>query len=150
LATESRERRKTMRDVKEVEILLVEDNPIDREIILGILKKNNFTGKIHVLKDGAEALDYIFSATCSLDIRENPKIILLDLKLTKVDGLEVLEKIRSDNRTANIPVVVLTSSAEESDIVKSYNLAVEGYILKPVNYETFINAIKEAAPIFYP
>jgi CheY-like chemotaxis protein len=136
-----------MEDVKEVEILLVEDNPIDREITLGVLKKHNFANTIHVAEDGEEALEYLFNiGNAGADINGKPKMILLDLKLPKVDGLEVLQKIKSDNRTKNIPVVVLTSSSEEFDIVASYNLGVHSYILKPVNFKKMVDAVKEMCP----
>src|SRR4030042_371199 len=102
----------------EVEILLVEDNPNDVELTLRALKKHNLTNKVHIVKDGAEALEYIFAngAYASRDINHNPRVILLDLKLPKVDGLEVLRRIKSDERTKVIPVVVLTSSKEERDL----------------------------------
>jgi CheY-like chemotaxis protein len=136
-----------MEDIKEVEILLVEDNPIDREITLGELKKHNFANTIHVAEDGEEALEYLFNiGNAGADINGKPKMILLDLKLPKVDGLEVLQKIKSDNRTKNIPVVVLTSSSEEFDIVASYNLGVHSYILKPVNFKKMVDAVKEMCP----
>jgi len=136
-----------MEDIKEVEILLVEDNPIDREITLGVLKKHNFANTIHVVEDGEEALEYLFNiGNAGADINGKPKMILLDLKLPKVDGLEVLQKIKADNRTKNIPVVVLTSSSEEFDIVASYNLGVNSYILKPVNFKKMVDAVKEMCP----
>jgi CheY-like chemotaxis protein len=136
-----------MENVKEVEILLVEDNPIDREITLGVLKKHNFANKIDVVEDGEEALKYISDiGNMQGNNDDKLRIILLDLRLPKVDGLEVLQKIKSDSRTKNIPVVILTSSAEEFDIVKGYNLGVDNYILKPVNFIKMINAIKEIWP----
>ena len=136
-----------MKDVKEIEILLVEDNPVDREITLGVLKKHNFANKIHVVEDGEEALKYIFDiGNMQGNNDDKLRMILLDLRLPKVDGLEVLQKIKSDSQTKNIPVVILTSSAEEFDIVKGYNLGVNNYILKPVNFIKMINAIKEIWP----
>jgi len=133
-----------MEDVKEIEILLVEDNPVDREITLGVLKKHNFANMIHVAEDGEEALEYLFNiGNARADINGKPTMILLDLKLPKVDGLEVLQKIKADNRTKNIPVIVLTSSSEEFDIVASYNLGVNGYILKPVSFKKMVDAINE-------
>ena len=136
-----------MENVKEVEILLVEDNPVDREITLGVLKKHNFANKIHVVEDGEEALKYIFDiGNMQGNNDDKLRMILLDLRLPKVDGLEVLQKIKSDSQTKNIPVVILTSSAEEFDIVKGYNLGVDNYILKPVNFIKMINAIKEIWP----
>jgi two-component system response regulator len=128
-----------------IEILLVEDNPNDEELTLYALKKNNITNHIQVVHDGAEALEYIFCTGAYADrrINEPPKVILLDLKLPKVDGLEVLERIKSDVRTRTIPVVVLTSSQEERDIVESYQLGVNSYIVKPVDFEQFIDAVRQ-------
>ncbi len=129
----------------EVEILLVEDNPNDVELTLRALKKNNLTNKVHVVKDGAEALEYIFAtgAYADRDINHNPKVILLDLKLPKVDGLEVLRQIKSNEKTKIIPVVVLTSSKEERDLVESYKLGANSYIAKPVDFESFVKAVSE-------
>jgi CheY-like chemotaxis protein len=147
LVIESQERRKDMEDGKEVEILLVEDNPIDREITLGVMKKHNFAKTIHVVEDGEEALQYIFNnVNAEAGMNSKPKMILLDLKLPKVDGIEVLRKIKMDDRTKNIPVVVLTSSSEEFDIVSSYDLGVNSYILKPVNFKKMVDAINEMWP----
>ena len=128
-----------------VEILLVEDNPNDVELTLRALKKNNLTNKVHVVKDGAEALEYVFAngAYIHRRIEDHPKVILLDLKLPKVDGLEVLRKIKSDERTRTIPVVVLTSSKEERDLVESYKLGANSYIAKPVDFESFVKAVSE-------
>lgn len=128
-----------------VEILLVEDNPDDVELTLRALKNQNISNHIEVVRDGAEALDFIF-CTGQFEHRsmENPpKLILLDLKLPKVDGLEVLEKIKSDPRTKAIPIVVLTSSTEERDIVESYKLGVNSYITKPVDFEQFSESVRQ-------
>ena len=129
----------------EVEILLVEDNPTDVELTLRALKKNNFANKVHVVTDGAEALEFIFASGAyeGRDINHRPRVILLDLKLPKVDGLEVLRKIKSDERTRDIPVVVLTSSKEEKDRVESYRLGVNSYIAKPVDFNQFTKAVSE-------
>jgi CheY-like chemotaxis protein len=129
----------------EVEILLVEDNPNDVELTLRALKKHNITNKVHVVKDGAEALEYIFAtgAYASRDINYHPKVILLDLKLPKVDGLEILRRVKSDQRTKTIPVVVLTSSKEERDLVESYRLGANSYITKPVDFESFVKSVSE-------
>ena len=134
-----------MTTTNEVEILLVEDNPNDVELTLRALKKNNLTNKVHVVRDGAEALEYIFAtgAYASRDINHNPRVILLDLKLPKVDGLEVLRRIKSDERTKVIPVVVLTSSKEERDLVESYKLGANSYIAKPVDFDSFVRAVAE-------
>ncbi len=128
-----------------IEILLVEDNPSDEELTLHALKMHHITNKIFVVRDGAEALDYIF-ATGKYAHRKSiaqPKVILLDLKLPKVDGLEVLQKIKADPNTNQIPVVVLTSSREESDIVASYEMGVNSYIVKPVDFNQFTESIRE-------
>ena len=128
-----------------MEILLVEDNPNDAELALRALKAHNLANKLIWLKDGAEALDFIFAQGqySGRSIEDVPKVILLDLKLPRADGLEVLEKVKSDTRTKSIPVVVLTSSSAERDIIASYNLGVNSYILKPVDFDKFINAVKE-------
>jgi len=127
-----------------VEILLVEDNPNDVELTLHALKKNNLTNRIEIVRDGAEALDFIFGTGAYSDRRneQHPKVILLDLKLPKVDGLEVLKRIKSDPRTQSIPVVMLTSSKEERDIVESYQLGVNSYIVKPVDFDQFTEAVR--------
>jgi two-component system response regulator len=134
-----------MDNLKEVEILLVEDNPNDVELALRALKKHNLANKVHVVKNGAEALEYIFGtgAYAGRDVNNRPKVILLDLKLPKVDGLEVLRRIKADERTKVIPVVVLTSSTEERDIVESYQLGVNSYIVKPIDFDKFIDAVSE-------
>lgn len=130
-------------ETNEIEILLVEDNPDDVELTLRVLKKNNLANKVHVVTDGAEALDFVFAKNkySERKIENPPKVILLDLKLPKVDGLEVLKKIKSDKETKTIPVVVLTSSREESDIIESYQLGVNSYIVKPVNFDQFVKSI---------
>ena len=127
-----------------VEVLLVEDNPQDVELTLHAFKKNNLTNEIKVVRDGAEALDYLFSEgeyeTGGAELM--PRVIMLDLKLPKVDGLEVLNQIRGDERTRRVPVVVLTSSHEESDIMRSYDLGVSSYIVKPVDFDQFTDAVR--------
>ena len=130
-----------MEELKEVEILLVEDNQNDIELTLRALSKYNLANRIHVMKDGAEALEYIFTTSAYADGR--PKVILLDLKLPKVDGLEVLRRIKADERTKAIPVVVLTSSTAERDIVESYALGVNSYIIKPVEFDKLLHAVSE-------
>jgi two-component system response regulator len=129
----------------EVEILLVEDNPNDAELTLRALKKNNIANNVVVVTDGEEALDFIFGrGTFSSRKAEcNPKFILLDLKLPKIDGLEVLKAIKSDERTRMIPVVMLTSSNEEKDMIESYKLGVNSYIVKPVDFDKFIEAVRQ-------
>jgi len=129
---------------KYVEILLVEDNPNDIELTLHTLEKNHLTNPIHVVRDGAEALDYIFGVGeyARRDIKQKPKVILLDLKLPKIDGLQVLRQIKANPQTSMIPVVALTSSREERDIVESYKLGVNSYIIKPVDFEQFTEAVR--------
>jgi CheY-like chemotaxis protein len=126
-----------------IEILLVEDNPRDVEMTLRALKKRNLANTVHVAKDGAEALDFLFAkgAYAARDPNHTPKVVLLDLKLPKISGLEVLKKIKADERTRTIPVVVLTSSQEEKDMVESYRLGVNSYIVKPVDFDKFIESI---------
>ncbi len=128
-----------------VEILIVEDSPQDLELALRALKKANLANHVHVTRDGAEALEFIFGegAHAGRKIENSPKVILLDLKLPKVDGLEVLRRIKSDPRTKVIPVVVLTSSKEQRDVVESYKLGVNSYMVKPVNFEGFVEAVQK-------
>ncbi len=134
-----------MTNLNEIEILLVEDNPNDVEMTLRALKKHNLANKVHVVKDGAEALDFIFTKGTyeNRNANDNPNLILLDLKLPKVDGLEVLRQIKSDERTKTIPIVVLTSSREEQDMSESYKLGVNSYIVKPVDFDKFLDAVGE-------
>jgi two-component system, response regulator len=125
-------------------ILLVEDNPNDLELTLRALRKNHLTASIDVARDGEEALQYLFSeGAFSSRPHENPKVVLLDLKLPKVDGMEVLRRLRGDSRTASIPVVILTSSREERDVVQGYNLGVNSYIVKPVEFDRFMKAVAD-------
>ena len=128
-----------------VEILLVEDNPRDVELALRALKQHNLANHVSVAKDGEEALEFIFAtgAYAHRNVHNGPKVVLLDLKLPKVDGLEVLRRIKADDRTKCIPVVVLTSSAEESDRVESYHLGVNSYIVKPVEFDKFLDCVGE-------
>lgn len=129
----------------EIEILLVEDNPTDAELTLRALKKNNFANKMHWVKDGAEALDFIYGRGQYSDRRGNGvlRVVLLDLRLPKVDGMEVLRTLKADEKTKNIPVVVLTSSKEDRDIVESYRLGVNSYISKPVEFQEFLKVVSE-------
>lgn len=129
----------------EVEILLVEDNPHDVELAIRALKKNNIANNVVVINDGEKALDFIYGRgeyDCR-DVNSHPRLILLDLKLPKVDGLEVLKIIKSDINTKSIPVVMLTSSKQECDIVESYRLGVNSYIVKPVDFDNFVEAINK-------
>jgi two-component system response regulator len=124
-------------------ILLVEDNADDEALTLRALNKNKIANRIVVVRDGAEALDYLFATGtyADRDPFELPQVILLDLKLPKVDGLEVLRRLRSDPRTHMLPVVVLTSSKEEQDMLKAYSLGVNSYVRKPVDFNQFVEAI---------
>ncbi len=125
-------------------ILLVEDNPDDVDLTLRALKKNNITNKVIVAKDGVEALDYLHGTGMydGRDVKDLPVVILLDLKLPKIDGLEVLRRIRQDELTRLIPVVILTSSVEQKDVVEGYELGANSYIRKPVDFEQFVEAVK--------
>ena len=126
-------------------ILLVEDNPDDELLAIRALKKNNISNEVVVARDGVEALDYLFGtgAHTGRDMSEMPQIILLDLKLPKIDGLEVLRRLRNDQRTKLLPVVVLTSSKEEQDLTESYSLGANSYIRKPINFAQFTEAIRQ-------
>jgi two-component system response regulator len=128
-----------------IEIVVVEDNPQDLELTLRALRKADLGNRVHTARDGAEALEFIFceGAFAKRRIEDSPKVILLDLKLPKVDGLEVLKRLKTDPRTRAIPVVVLTSSKEQNDVVESYALGVNSYIVKPVNFERFVEAIQQ-------
>lgn len=126
-------------------LLLVEDNPDDEALAVRALKKNHVLNEVIVVRDGAEALDYLYGTGKyeGRDVAKQPEVILLDLKLPKVDGLEVLKRIRSDERTKYLPVVVLTSSSEEKDLVESYKLGANSYIRKPVDFQQFSDAIQQ-------
>ena len=127
----------------EKKILLVEDNPDDVELTLRALKKNNILNEVLVARDGVEALDYMFGtgAYAGRDLTDIPALILLDLKLPKMDGLEVLQRLRADNRTKLTPVVILTSSNEEQDVVNGYKLGANSYVRKPVDFVEFTKAV---------
>ena len=128
-----------MEKTNAIEILLIEDNPDDAGLTIRALKKHNLANNLLHLQDGEEALNYLFSER----LNAIPKVILLDLKMPKVDGIEVLRRLKADERKKIIPVVVLTSSKEERDIVESYKLGVNAYIVKPVDFEKFVKAISE-------
>jgi two-component system response regulator len=131
--------------MKKPVILLVEDNADDEALTMRALKKNNITNEITVARDGAEALDYLFGqgANAGRDTGMQPALILLDLKLPKVDGFEVLKKIRSDQRTKLLPVVILTSSKEQQDITNGYGLGANSYVRKPVDFQDFVEAVRQ-------
>lgn len=128
-----------------VEVLLVEDNPSDVELTLRALKKRNIANRVHVVNDGEEALDFVFNRGKYKDrnINERLKFILLDLKLPKIDGIEVIKALKSDNRTKSIPIVIMTSSKEEEDLVKSYKLGVNSYIVKPLDFSQFQDIVEK-------
>jgi CheY-like chemotaxis protein len=132
-------------DNLQVEILLVEDNMDDAEMTIRALRKKNLSNRLTHLTDGEEALDFLFGKGKfeGRDINLKPKLILLDLKMPKIDGMEVLEKVKSNSETKKIPVVVLTSSKEDPDLKKCYELGANSYIVKPVEFESFINAVSE-------
>jgi two-component system response regulator len=120
------------------EILLVEDNPNDAELAIRALKKNNLANNLVHLEDGQEALDYLYN-----EDNEMPKLILMDVKMPRVDGIEVLRKLKSDEKRKVIPVVMLTSSKEDKDIIEAYNLGVNAYIVKPVDFDQFVKAVTQ-------
>lgn len=134
-----------MKTYDEIEVLLVEDNADDAEVALRALRRQNLANNLVWVKDGAEALDFLFGrgAYAGRDIAKPLKVILLDLKLPKVDGLEVLQAIRADARTRLIPVVVMTSSTQDEDIIRSYKLGVNSYVSKPVQFERFAQVVAE-------
>ncbi|HMK27283.1 MAG TPA: response regulator [Chitinophagaceae bacterium] len=129
----------------EVEILLVEDSAADAEMTIRALKKANIANKLVHLKDGAEALDFIFcrGEFSERDPANKPKVILLDIKMPRVDGIEVLRQLKSNEETRRIPVVIMTSSNEDSDVVASYDLGVNSYVVKPVGFESFAKAVND-------
>ncbi len=132
-----------MTDLNAVEILIVEDDPRDAELTLRALKKNNLANNVFVAEDGEEALDFFFCRGKfeGRSFLNPPKVVLLDLKLPKVDGLEVLRQVKRDKRTTHIPVVIVTSSREEPDMKEAYELGVNSYVVKPVAFDKFVNAM---------
>jgi two-component system response regulator len=125
---------------KEVEILLVEDNSADAELMIRALRKVNLANHLLHLKDGAEALEFIFKVS---DQPVHPKVIFLDIKMPRVDGIEVLRRLKSDAKTKSIPVVIMTSSKEEQDIISSYDLGVNSFVVKPVEFDAFAKAVSQ-------
>ena len=126
-----------MKDLQVVDILLVEDNPNDAELTERALRKSELGARLAVVRDGAEALEYLLSG------RPRPRVVFLDLKLPKIDGIEVLRRVRADDRTRSIPVVVLTSSQEERDVSECYQLGVNSYVVKPVEFDKFYQAVSD-------
>ena len=133
-----------MSDFREFEILIVEDDPNDAELITRALKKHNLANKLVLLKDGAEALDFLFGKGSFAQMDDGkPRVILLDLKLPKVNGIEVLRKIKSEERTKKIPVVILTSSREDRDLKDAYDLGVNSYVTKPIQFDEFAKVVSD-------
>jgi two-component system response regulator len=132
-------------DMKQIEVLLVEDNPTDAELCIRALKKHNLANNLEWVKDGAEALDFLFATGAYSDrsVTCPPKVVLLDLRLPKVDGMEVLRQVKADERTRSIPIVVLTSSKEDRDVAESYKLGVNSFISKPVEFDAFAKTVSE-------
>ena len=132
-----------MSELQQVEILLVEDNPRDAEMTLRSLKRSNFANRVHWVKDGAEALEFMFreGAYASRAADRTPKLVLLDIKMPKVDGIEVLRRLKGDERTRTTPVVIMTSSNEERDVIESYTLGANSYIVKPVRIDAFLRTV---------
>lgn len=132
-----------MTDKDVVDILIVEDDPRDAELTLRALRKNNLANHVYVCEDGEEALDFVFcrGRFAERSFNSPPKVVLLDLKLPKVNGLEVLKTIKGDSHTKHIPVVIVTSSREESDVKKAYELGVNSYVVKPVDFDRFVSAM---------
>jgi len=134
-----------MSEPNEIEILLVEDDRNDLDMTLRALRKANLANRIQIVRDGAEALEFIFceGAHTGRKIENGPRVILLDLKLPKVDGMEILKRVKGDPRTKMIPIVILTSSKEQKDVIESYHLGVNSYIVKPVNFERFAASVRD-------
>lgn len=134
-----------MTDEAAVEILFVEDNPTDVELTLRALRKNNLANHVVVVRDGAEAIDFLYAqGTYShRDVNQRPRLVLLDIRLPKISGLEVARRLKGDERMKSIPVVMLTSSTEERDVVESYEIGVNSFIVKPVEFDKFVQAVSE-------
>lgn len=132
-----------MNELQAVEILLVEDNPRDAELTIRALKRKNLANNLYHVEDGVEALDFLFGRGkySSRDMNEPPKVVLLDLKLPRINGLEVLSALKADERTRTIPVVIITSSAEDPDVKKAYELGANSYVIKPVQFDSFMEAM---------
>jgi len=130
-------------NLAEVEILLAEDDPGDAEMTLRALRRNNLANKVHWVRDGEQALDFMFRTGAYADREPGtvPKLIMLDIKMPKVDGIEVLRRVKANEETRTVPVVVMTSSNEERDVVESYRLGVNSYIVKPVQFESFLETV---------
>lgn len=134
-----------MSDEAAVEILLVEDNPTDAELTLRALRKNNLANHVVIVRDGAEAIDFLYAqgAYSHRDVNQRPRLVLLDIRLPKISGLEVARRLKGDERMRSIPVVMLTSSTEERDVIESYEIGVNSFIVKPVEFDKFVQAVSE-------
>jgi CheY-like chemotaxis protein len=132
-----------MNDCKVLKVLLIEDNAADAELTMRALRKHNMANELVWVKDGAEALDFLFDADGKAKVNHAPKVILLDLRLPKVDGLEVLHRLKADPVAKSIPVVVLTSSTQDQDIIESYQLGVNSFVSKPVKFEDFAEVVAQ-------
>ncbi|OAI52086.1 two-component system response regulator [Betaproteobacteria bacterium SCGC AG-212-J23] len=132
-----------MTQTDNVEILLAEDNPADAEMTLRALRRNNLANRVHWVKDGEQALEFMFRTGqyAGRDLADTPKLVMLDIKMPKVDGIEVLRQLKASDETRRVPVVVMTSSNEERDVVESYRLGVNSYIVKPVQFESFLETV---------
>jgi len=132
-----------MNEGGQIEILLVEDDPADAEMTLRALRRNNLANRVHWVKDGAEALEYMFrsGAYAGRDPSHAPRLVMLDIKMPKVDGIEVLRRLKADPATRTVPVVVMTSSNEEQDVIETYRLGVNSYIVKPVQFDVFLETV---------
>lgn len=132
-----------MNETGQIEILMAEDDPVDAEMTLRALRRNGLLNRVHWVKDGAETLDYMFctGAYAGRDPNRVPKLVLLDIKMPKVDGIEVLRRLKADEATRTVPVVVMTSSNEERDVVESYRLGVNSYIVKPLQFDAFLETV---------
>ncbi|HUJ87180.1 MAG TPA: response regulator [Burkholderiales bacterium] len=132
-----------MSEAGQIEILLVEDDPADAEMTLRALRRNHLANRVHWVKDGAEALEYMFRSGgyAGRDPNHTPKLIMLDIKMPKVDGIEVLRRLKANEATRTVPVVVMTSSNEEQDVIESYRLGVNSYIVKPVHFDAFLETV---------
>lgn len=132
-----------MNEIQAVEILLVEDNPRDAELTIRALKRKNLANNLYHVEDGVEALDFLFGRGkySNRDMNEPPRVVLLDLKLPRINGLEVLSALKNDERTRSIPIVIITSSAEDPDVKKAYELGANSYVIKPVQFDSFMEAM---------
>lgn len=134
-----------MEQIEQIEIVLVEDNALDAELTIRVLRQAGLANKLLWLKDGQEALDYLFRRNAYAERADSlPRLVFLDLKMPRIDGIEVLQAVKADERTRRIPIVVVTSSQEETDLARSYDLGVNGYVVKPVDFKAFAEVVKQS------